>query len=643
MEFLELKINNFLTIGDAPTLNLKDRGLVLIQGQNDDDTSATSNGVGKSSVVDALCWALFGTTARDESGDAVVNSTVKKDCSVSVLIADGAVQYRITRYRKHKLHKNQTVVVAEPGGIDMSKGTEKETQAVIDGIVGCSLDVFMAAIYAGQEVTPDLPKMTDKQLKLLIEEAAGVSRLEAAYEVARSKLTGVKTTAANIANTLTTVMARKSSVELDLAKKRLEAEAFDRERPTRAEVFKSNAEAHRTVLVRLVGEIKGVGEQALKDRLAALGSALADHSKKLAQRDTLKSAVTTAERAVQRVEDELDSLMQSAAQLKSDFENAETAVKKPCPSCGKSGTDHDVEDFRAHVKERLTEVAGKIRVQKLALTEARDKVPFAKAALMDFEATIPDVSDISREQSEINATLRTVEKKRGEAKVAKTEYDRQMELAAKVMTDPNPHTSAITTLEGQIAKLDAEQTALRAQQAEIDQEIAIFESVAKVFSPAGVRAHILDTVTPFLNERTADYLSALSDGNITAVWSTLGSTAKGELREKFNIEVSNSKGGQSFKLLSGGEKRKVRLATMLALQDLVASRATKPINIWIGDEIDDALDPAGLERLMGLLERKARERGTVLVISHNEMRDWCDQVATVIKKGGVSTIEGALV
>ena len=106
--------------------------------------------------------------------------------------------------------------------------------------------------------------------------------------------------------------------------------------------------------------------------------------------------------------------------------------------------------------------------------------------------------------------------------------------------------------------------------------------------------------------------------------------------------MENEKGAKSFKGLSGGEKRKVRLATMLALQDLVASRAVKPVDLWIGDEIDDALDPAGLERLMGVLERKARERGTVLVVSHAELRDWIDQVVTVTKRGGLSTIEGAL-
>ena len=117
-----------------------------------------------------------------------------------------------------------------------------------------------------------------------------------------------------------------------------------------------------------------------------------------------------------------------------------------------------------------------------------------------------------------------------------------------------------------------------------------------------------------------------------------------ELREKFNIDVQNDKGAKSFKGLSGGEKRKVRLATMLALQDLVASRASKPIDLYIGDEIDDALDTAGLERLMVILERKARERGTVLVVSHADLRDWIDNVCTVTKQTtGISDITGALV
>ncbi|MCY1303060.1 hypothetical protein D9M70_527490 [compost metagenome] len=180
-----------------------------------------------------------------------------------------------------------------------------------------------------------------------------------------------------------------------------------------------------------------------------------------------------------------------------------------------------------------------------------------------------------------------------------------------------------------------------AELGEIAAQCALLADAVKVFSPAGVRAHILDTVTPYLNERTSEYLGVLTDGDTQATWSTLQSGAKGALKEKFNIAVQSGTGGSSFGLLSGGEKRKVRLACAMALQDMVASRATKPINIFVADEIDHALDEAGLERLMGILNTKAKERGTVLVVSHNSLADWIDQAITVTKTAkGKSVVSG---
>ena len=64
--------------------------------------------------------------------------------------------------------------------------------------------------------------------------------------------------------------------------------------------------------------------------------------------------------------------------------------------------------------------------------------------------------------------------------------------------------------------------------------------------------------------------------------------------------------------------------------------------LWIGDEIDDAVDDAGLERLMTVLEEKAKEKGTVLIISHNPIRDWVRQHVIVRKRGGLSEMEGVL-
>ena len=206
------------------------------------------------------------------------------------------------------------------------------------------------------------------------------------------------------------------------------------------------------------------------------------------------------------------------------------------------------------------------------------------------------------------------------------------------MAEENPHLAGAKDAIERLRAVDDAQKAKRTEQAKILDEQLIALNAVNVYGPAGARAHILDTVTPFLNDRTAHYLGSLSDGNISAVWNTISTTKSGEMREKFKIEVTNNTGGDSFAALSGGEKRKARLACALALQDLVASRASKPINLWMGDEIDEALDPAGLERLMTVLEEKARERGTVLVISHNDLKDWIRSRWLVVKDAGAATV-----
>jgi DNA repair exonuclease SbcCD ATPase subunit len=650
MQIRILRIVNFLTIGDSGDLALADKGLVLIQGKNEDDPSAISNGSGKSSIPDALCWALYGVTARGETGDAVVNDTAKKDCMVQVTMQDGDSVYCISRYRKDKTFKNTTrVVVWNPASTfplthptDLTRGTEKETQDLIEQILGCSYDVFKAAIYSGQEDMPDLPRMTDKQLKLLIEQAAGVERLERAYEVARAKENDLRLKHTNLTGIKASHESQLVSAKSELLGAQARQKEFEEQRPLKQAGFQGQAAGHAATMKTAHQAFLALEEPKLKAELEELNKRLASHKTYQATLDEHNGRIAHIDRILAGAEYDLQNWRKEREKIQGHIDQAPNSVGKPCQSCGKPHTKEDLSKVQEILVKQLydTIVLGKSRAETVkqnrllreAAVKARDV----------FAETIPDVSAISARVSEIHKILGEAERMRRQIITLKGQYDAAHQAADRALTEVNPYTAAVEMAEKRVKSYEA---AIRAGAAELEKlegELAIASSVTTVFSPAGVRAHILDTVTPFLNDRTADYLNALSDGSISATWSTLGETAKGELREKFNIEVKNGKGGKSFGLLSGGEKRKVRLASMLALQDLVASRATKNIALWIGDEIDDALDPAGLERLMGILERKARERGTVLVVSHNELTDWIDNTATVVKRGGRSKVEGAL-
>src|ERR1041385_8105436 len=99
MEFETLHIENFATIGDV-TVQLNQPGLILITGINKDAKKANSNGSGKSSIFEALCWCLWGQTIRDLDADDVVNRKAKKDCAVTLTLIDGTDRYQISRHRK---------------------------------------------------------------------------------------------------------------------------------------------------------------------------------------------------------------------------------------------------------------------------------------------------------------------------------------------------------------------------------------------------------------------------------------------------------------------------------------------------------------------------------------------------------------
>lgn len=647
MKIKSLMIQNFLTIGEGE-VKLDDRGLCLIQGINNDDSSAISNGSGKSSIADALAWCIYGITARGYGGDSVVNKVTGKDTVVGAHIEDGPYTYQICRYRKHKINKNRTLVSRwdtdneSTTVVDLTKGTEKDTQEVIDQIMGCSLEVFMAAIYAGQEAMSDLPRMTDKQLKVLIEEAAGVQRLEQAYLLARGKKNDKEAALRGVNDYLGKLKDEVVRMEAEIVDAAKNEAAFEASREKKRDIALAKSESVMVEMRAIAAIIKGYNEKSLLEHGATIDAQLSSHSKLVTQQKGLfEAGHDLASKAVTQTA-HYDSLLSAIKRLKAQLDNAETEVSKPCEACGKPGDKHDLESFKKHLEEKIKGYFERAKETKVLKEELDAKVAEAKRAYDEFSATIPDVSTLSAKRSEITKALKEIETAKNSLLLKKKDYEAHLQEADRAMKEPNPYSSLVKSLKENKEKTEGFIEKQKSLIENMEKEVSVLDSVVKVFGPAGVRAHILDTVTPFLNDRTSYYLSILSDGNISAVWATLTENAKGELKEKFNIEVTNDKGAESYAGLSGGEKRKVRLATMLALQDLVASRATKSIDLYLCDEIDDAIDPAGLERLMTILDVKAKERGTVLVISHNDLKSWIDSVCTVTKTGGLSTIEGAL-
>ena len=159
------------------------------------------------------------------------------------------------------------------------------------------------------------------------------------------------------------------------------------------------------------------------------------------------------------------------------------------------------------------------------------------------------------------------------------------------------------------------------------------------FGPRGLKSYLLDSVLPLLNERARHYGELLTGGALAIQFSTV-TEKDGDLEDRFAIQITHRSGVDSYALLSGGERQRCNLIINLALQDLVASRAARPLPLAIYDEAFEGLDRTGVEAAVRVLAEAARTKDLVLVVTHQDsLRDLFTHELRVVCERGRSTVE----
>lgn len=637
MKITSVEVSDFLTIKQAK-FQLNDQGLVAVAGVNGVDSSASSNGAGKSSLGDAVCFGIWGTTARDESGDDIIRTGAKK-ANVSIILHDEATgeSFAISRSRAKGKGTTKLSKVDASGPVDLTGGTEKLTQEAIRKIMGCSEEVFRSAVYLGQDNLPNLPALTDKKLKEIVEEAAGVEVLNAAYAEAQARLRALQHQIAPAEANVATCRLKLKAAEDRVVEFEGYRDAQEVQRKKFIDRTNQAAERHKAQKAEMdERRAKMPTIDALLGMEKATIDALAATDAERQKRDELQREASSLRGLLLGKQSEQAVAEQRLASARADLTNIANRIGKPCVSCGTTITPETLGHATKHAEE-MVEKSNAIYDAVLAqVAYAQQEADKASKALDDYVMT--DVSSLHDRLSKVRALLQGVRQLERDIESKALAVRAELESAHEMEKAANPW---IDRIEDQKKAVGLEETRLRNREAHLDElqaQMGVVSAVVEVFGPAGVRAHILDQVTPFLNERTAEYLATMTDGKIAAVWTTLVRNSKGELREKFSIEVTHAEHGKGYKSISGGEKRRVRLACAFALQDLVATRANKPIHLMITDEVDDALDMPGLERLMAVMTQKAKERGTVMVISHNDLKSWIGNCWTVTKTSDGSVL-----
>lgn len=686
MKFKRVVIQNFLSIKYIE-LDLENRGLVLLKGKNLDNESLNNNGAGKSSIIESIVYALYGRTLRGLKGDAVVHKIPGKNMKIFLdLEDDNGDAYRIARYRKHTTNKNKSFLYHR--GRDITPKSEADFNNYVADLLQADYLTFTSSLLYSAE-SFKFTSATDAEMKNTFDIMLGLDVYQKCLEITKNRLKSVES---ELSSTQWKIDDRKAKIDAlteQITAAESEKAEYDKSIKAKEQELKSQVDELQSQLKEKQGELVELQKQ-LKQFQAEKEKAekqLDVKRKKLKEVDELKAAlqdtkddiqeqervVRKHERIVSETQDSLESYAQSISKCKKKIESfkqqkeqLDENVGMPCPTCGQPMTAESIEPAKKEYdeqiqaqQEEIEKYQGKTERANADILSAQQKIQECKAEIQELQSTVDEFEAlISRSKKLIDekaecekAVQKSQEqfyKAEASVKVQKNDIKQSQQMLEKAQKDilelskDNPYEAIIT-------KYKSEQDSCKAEIVEFENSVKdkLDEKDCLVFwqqaySNQGIKSYILDDITPFLNRRVNKYLDKLTSGHIEVKFTTQTTLKSGETREKFSIEISNQDGGQEYSANSGGERKRIDLAINLALQDLVASRSNKRINIAIWDEVFDALDEVGIEKVIELLQELSEEKSTILVVSHNQhLQSYFTNIITVVKKDGFSYLENS--
>lgn len=622
MIFTGLHITDFMSFEDVE-LPLEGQGLVMVCGENLDNSLLNSNGAGKSAIFEALVWGLFGKTCR---GHKDVVRDGQRECIVTVYFrSEAGEEYTLTR-STGKGGSSLYFWVGDRddkmgGSASLKESTIRDTQAKVERLLGCDFNTFTNAIMLSQEHLVPFASATDKSQKAILEAILGIDIYEIAQRLARERKKSAETSADALRREVTRLGLRREELEEDI-------EALEEQRLSAEEERREKEEERKAKRLRQLRAKKGF-EKRLEDarfEVAEKEEALGELAQGVSADELddtiskLSSEQATAHSKLQTIADELDEIGEEVNRI-------ETLQGGKCPTC--------FQDVPASAVEPVLDEYGR----KAEELQAEDKRWHAEwSGLKDSHAVNKQLREGCRQiQKEITALNEQIRELASDVSTC--------DKVVEALSEP-VEVDAVSGIEKMVAekRQEVEKAAREAQR--VGAEAKEFDRTADLlgfweigFGKAGLVSLILDSVTKRLNQWANEYLEKMMEG-VTVEFNTIVQLASGEFRDKFSVTVKHASGRDEYLSNSGGERRRIDFAIMLALRRLAASRAEIPFNVVFYDEVFEKLDDAGIDTVMGILEEESTRCDSIFVISHDDaLKDAFPRVWRVRKAEGVSTLE----
>lgn len=677
IKITKLTMKNFLSVGAVTSaLNLDKNGLTLVLGANTDSNGGlTRNGAGKTTVLQAISYALYGSPISKIKADNLINNINQKGMMVTLEFERDGKVYKIERGRKPnilKLFVNHEELKEDE---DISQGENRHTQEMIDNAIGMTNTMFKHIVALNTYTDPFL-RMRAADQREVIEELLGVTQISARAETLKKLTSQTKESIRDQEATIRAQRETNARIQSAIDNAVRQSNIWNENRNREINKLTSDIDAMEQIDYDAeIALFDMVDKWAEEDRRIHSNLDIVDRELKMYARDVerikksifelegsklnpnpqiarSKTEIDRKKKDIYQKEKVLSKYKEGLDKVRADLDGPDTKI---CVCCGQQldGTDHletvlkslrdqesvfltdiartekDIADIVAEVLSIEQEIETLKQLDEKTFAERETKLGDLKKSLEEPTLKMEERTKVyetwMKAQEENGSRPETVFQSRDEVYRTKGIFEGLVRDLEVLMGQVDPNINQIESLKTTLQEIDT--TTLDEYGLLLKHQEFLLKLLTS--KDSFIRKKIIDQNLSYLNGRMNHYLDKLGLPHEVRFMSDL------------TVEITLLGRDFDFEQLSRGEMNRVIMATSWSFRDVWESLNDNFNLLFVDEMLDQGTDGHGVEAALSILKGMVRDRGkNVFLISHrDDLTARIDRTLLVKKENGFTRFE----
>lgn len=645
IKFKSIDIYGFRSLNKV-SVSLDNQGIVIVKGINEYEDKATSNGSGKSSIFEALIYAIFEETSSGEKD--VENRILKDGYSIDLKFDIDNDHYRIFRQCK----KDKSTVSFYKNEEDISARNKTDTNKLIQNTLNINKNIFLDSIFLSQNAVTNLaslsPTARKERLEILtntdqiIEEfKEKIKERQNQYEAncvdCRSNIDKNNGKKESLNNQIQQLQYKIEEQKQEIERKKQLGDIKDIEQQIDKlnENIRNNEESISAVEESIINVDNSIKE--FNNKIEEYNNQYNELQTKILQKQSdissLQFDLTKQDSEKQHIQQDIERIKQEIEKIK----NSDT-----CPTCGRKYDNINEEHINRLIQEKNNLIKDNtIKIQEIE--KVKDEIN-SKLYLENnvYEGLHLSTNEINSYITPIKEQIQIKEAEKTTTNMLKIQKNNEInEYRQKINSLQNikeellkvennnikEYEDLITQYNNDIKILDEEINKLNEEYNKNDSYVQVIKNILQLITKE-FRTYLLKNSIAYLNKHLQEYSIQLFSNEKDVIKIEESDT-------KLNIYLGNA----TYESLSGGEKTRVNIALLLAQKSLANVIGNMTCNLIILDEILGYCDSEAESNVINLITNELDSLETIYMISHKEIPIGYDNILTIVKdKNGLSQV-----